>query len=173
MKAEPKGEAGGRGRRTVEVLSGPDRWNKQRTRLAGWPLRQKTHRLRPEALPRGPLSGETQLSLRNPHLVFFIPGIIRSPDFKSNGVFATRFGNENPLVGVWNLDARHDEYLLGDAFVDQDPVALAHHCAAFPLPPHEPRLPSPVSPGKPAQFTGVCCVEMEINVHVHFHRRSA
>jgi hypothetical protein len=25
----------------------------------------------------------------------------------------------------------------------------------------------------PAQFTGACCDEMEINVHVHFHRRSA
>jgi hypothetical protein len=41
MKAGPKGEAGGRRRRAVEVLSGPDPWDKQRTGLAGWPLRQR------------------------------------------------------------------------------------------------------------------------------------
>src|SRR5919106_5640964 len=32
-KAGPKGEAGGRRRRAVQVLPGPDPWNKQRT---GW-----------------------------------------------------------------------------------------------------------------------------------------
>jgi hypothetical protein len=41
MEAGPKGEAGGRRRRAVEVLSGPDSWNKQRTGLAEWPLRQR------------------------------------------------------------------------------------------------------------------------------------
>jgi hypothetical protein len=35
MKAGPKGEAGGRRRRAVEVLSGPDPWNNRRTRLPG------------------------------------------------------------------------------------------------------------------------------------------
>src|ERR687897_3421965 len=39
--SERRGEVGGRGRRVVEVLSGPDPWNKQRTGLAGWPLRQR------------------------------------------------------------------------------------------------------------------------------------
>src|SRR5919106_6486886 len=41
IKAGPKAEAGGRRRRAVEVLSGPDRWSKQRTGLAGSPLRQR------------------------------------------------------------------------------------------------------------------------------------
>src|ERR687891_728779 len=41
IKAGPKREAGGRRRRAVEVLSGPDPWNEQRTGLAGWPLRQR------------------------------------------------------------------------------------------------------------------------------------
>src|SRR5918996_4987884 len=41
MKTGPVGEAGSRRRRAVEVLSGPDRWNRQRTGLAGWPLRQR------------------------------------------------------------------------------------------------------------------------------------
>src|SRR5919106_5592443 len=58
MKTGPKGEAAGRRRRAVEVLSGPDPWNKQRTGLAGVAIEAKTHRLRPEALPRGPLSEE-------------------------------------------------------------------------------------------------------------------
>ena len=35
MKAGPKGEAGDRRRRAVEVLSGPDPWNNRRTRLPG------------------------------------------------------------------------------------------------------------------------------------------
>jgi hypothetical protein len=41
IRGGPKGEAAGRRRRTVEVLPGPDPWNKQRTGLAGWPLRQR------------------------------------------------------------------------------------------------------------------------------------
>src|SRR5919106_3836527 len=42
MKAGPQGEAGGRRRRAVGVLSGPDPWNEQRTGLAGWPSRQRS-----------------------------------------------------------------------------------------------------------------------------------
>ena len=50
-KAGPKGEAGGGRRRAVEVLAGPDPWNKQGTGLAGVAFEAKTHRLRSEALP--------------------------------------------------------------------------------------------------------------------------
>jgi hypothetical protein len=57
MKAAPKGEEGRR-RRAVEVLSGPDPWNKQRTGLAGVAIEGKTHRLRPEGFARDPLSGD-------------------------------------------------------------------------------------------------------------------
>jgi hypothetical protein len=62
MKAGPKGEAGGRRRRTVEVLAGPEPWNKQRMGLAGLAIEAKTHRLRLEALPGGPLSEESSSS---------------------------------------------------------------------------------------------------------------
>src|SRR5919106_2096608 len=57
IKAGPKREAGGRRRRAVEVLSGLDPWNKQRAGLAGWPLRQKTHRAAAGSLGLGSTFG--------------------------------------------------------------------------------------------------------------------
>ena len=51
MKTGPKGEPGGRRRRTVEVLAGPDPWNKQPMGLTRLAIEAKIHRLRPEALP--------------------------------------------------------------------------------------------------------------------------
>jgi hypothetical protein len=58
MKAGPKGEAGGRKRRTVKCAVGADPWIKQRMGLARMAIEVEIHRLRPEALPFGHFSGE-------------------------------------------------------------------------------------------------------------------
>ena len=45
-----RGKPGGRRRRTVKVLPGPDRWNGHPWRLARAALEPEAHRLRPEGL---------------------------------------------------------------------------------------------------------------------------
>jgi hypothetical protein len=52
------GKVGGRKRATVEVMTGPDRWNKQPMGLAVAAIEAETRRLRPDALPQGPFSRE-------------------------------------------------------------------------------------------------------------------
>jgi hypothetical protein len=51
------GKVGGRNRTTVEVMTGPDRWNKQPMGLTVVAIKVEARRLRPEALPQGPFSG--------------------------------------------------------------------------------------------------------------------
>jgi hypothetical protein len=49
--SERRGEAGDRRHRTIQVLPGPDHWNKQPTGLAGVAIEAEAHWLRSEALP--------------------------------------------------------------------------------------------------------------------------
>ena len=83
---------------------------------------------------RSPFSN--QLMFRHPHLMLFTPGIIRSPNFKPNGVFSTRLRNEDSLARVRYIDPGDNENLLRDPFVDQDPVSFTHRDPRFSLASH-------------------------------------
>jgi hypothetical protein len=56
--ADRRGKIEGRKRRTAEVMPGPTVWNKQLMGLAVVAMEAEICRLRPEALPRGSLSGK-------------------------------------------------------------------------------------------------------------------
>ena len=77
-----------------------------------------------------------QLMFRHPHLILFTPGIIRSPDFKPNGVFPTGLRNEDSLARVRYLGPGDNENLLRDPFVDQDSVSFTHRDPCFSLASH-------------------------------------
>ena len=68
----------------------------------------------------------TILVLRYPHLVFFIPGVIRSPYLQADGVFAAGLGYENPFGRVRDLGPGDNHDFFGDALVDEDAITLAH-----------------------------------------------
>jgi hypothetical protein len=64
MKARTEeGEVEGRKRGNVQVMPGPDRWSKQSMGLVVVAIEVEACRLRPEALPRGSLSGEQRRNL--------------------------------------------------------------------------------------------------------------
>src|ERR1044072_7526909 len=70
--------------------------------------------------------------LRHPHLVFLIPGVIRSPDFQTNRVFAAGLGDEDPFRRMRDFGARNDHHFLRDTFVNENTIAFAHCDAILP-----------------------------------------
>src|SRR5688572_8565245 len=58
------------------------------------------------------------LVLRNPHLVFFAPRIIRFPHFQTDRVFSAGLGNENLFSRMGNLGPGNNHDFLGDPFID-------------------------------------------------------
>ena len=64
--------------------------------------------------------------LRHPHLILFIPSVIRSPYFQTNRIFAAGLGDEDPFQGMRDFGARDDHDFFRDTFIDENTIAFAH-----------------------------------------------
>ena len=72
--------------------------------------------------------------LRYPHLILFIPGVIRAPYFQTYRIFAAGLGNEDSFRGMRDFCARDNHHFFRDTLIDKNTIALAHRDAILPSP---------------------------------------
>jgi hypothetical protein len=103
-----------------------------------------------EVLVTEPGSQTHSSVLWHPHLIFVAPGIVGPPDFESDGKLAARFGDKNSFHRMGNFGPGDNHDFFGNAFIDQNAIALAHSSAVLSSTPqlHGAKLPLPISRGK-------------------------